>query len=241
MRPIQKEIIALISEQVDRGEDAIIHAPTGLGKTAASIAPTLIHALDQGKTIYFLTSKNTQHKIAIDTLKVVRDKFNIAIKGTDIVGKKWMCIQPGVSLLANNEFNEYCRTLREDKKCEFYERVKEGEKLSPDTQVALKELDHLSPVTVEQIVSVGQEQKLCPYELGMLLAAKSQVIVTDYYYLFHPKIRETFFKKNGKNLSDAVIIIDEGHNLPYRMYKELLLNPIPQNREELQRIYTFFP
>lgn len=217
MRPIQKEIVKLISEKVDRGEDIIMHAPTGLGKTAASIAPTLIQALDKGKTIYFLTSKNTQHKIAVETLKAIRDKFHIALKGTDIVGKKWMCIQPGVTLLGNSEFNEYCRTLREEKKCEFFESLKEGEKLSPTTQIALKELNELSPVTVEQIVNIGEEHKLCPYELGMLLAAKSQVIITDYYYLFHPKIRDTFFKKNGKNLEDAVIIIDEGHNLPYRI------------------------
>lgn len=217
MRPIQKEIVKLISDQVDKGEDIIIHAPTGLGKTAASIAPTLIQALDKGKTIYFLTSKNTQHKIAVETLKAIRNKFNIDLKGTDIVGKKWMCIQPGVSLLGNSEFNEYCRTLREERKCEYFENLKEGEKLSPITQVALKELNYLSPVTVEQIVSVGQEHKLCPYELGMLLAAKSQVIITDYYYLFHPKIRDTFFKKNGKKLEDALIIIDEGHNLPYRI------------------------
>ncbi len=217
MRPIQKEIVKLISEKIDNKENVIMHAPTGLGKTAASIAPTLVHALDEGKTIYFLTSKNTQHKIAIETLKAVRDKFNIALKGTDIVGKKWMCIQSGVGILGNGEFNEYCRTLREEKKCEFFENLKEGEKLTPTTHVALKELNQLSPVTVEQIVDVGSTHKLCPYELGMLLAAKSQVIVTDYYYLFHPKIRDTFFKKNGKNLEDAILIVDEENNLPYRI------------------------
>ena len=54
MRPIQKEIVKLISERVEKGEDVIMHAPTGLGKTAASIAPTLIHALDNRKTIYLI-------------------------------------------------------------------------------------------------------------------------------------------------------------------------------------------
>ncbi|MBN1175395.1 ATP-dependent DNA helicase [Candidatus Woesearchaeota archaeon] len=217
MRPIQEEMIKSILKEIEKKGNAIIHAPTGLGKTAASIAPTLKYALDNNKVVFFLTPRNTQHRIAIQTLKEISSKQNIKIKGTDIVGKKWMCIQPGVSILATNEFNEYCRAMREDKKCEYFENLKNGEALSADSQVAMSELDNLSPVTVEEIVEIGGNHKVCPYEIAMLLAAKSNVIITDYYYLFHPKIRENFLKKNDINLHDSIIIIDEGHNLPSRI------------------------
>ena len=217
MRPIQEEVVNLIAKELETKNSLVIHAPTGLGKTAASLAPALTLALEQNKTVFFLTSKNTQHKIAVDTLQAIKKRFNIDIKATDIVGKKWMCIQPGIQLLSSNEFNEYCRTLREDKKCAFFENVKKGESLTPKSKIAMAELQQLSPVTVEQIIEVGQKEEVCPYELGMLLAKEANVIVADYYYLFHPKIRENFLKKNEKLLEDSIIIIDEGHNLPNRL------------------------
>ncbi|MFP4119374.1 MAG: ATP-dependent DNA helicase [Candidatus Woesearchaeota archaeon] len=217
VRPIQDEVIKVIAGQIGKKGNAIIHAPTGLGKTAASLAPALKNALDTGKTVFFLTSRNTQHKIAIETLKEIRDRHHIPVKATDFVGKKWMCIQPGVNLLSSSEFAEYCRALREDKKCSFYERVKNGEKLTTETKAALDDLGNLSPVNVDQIVASGQQYDLCPYELALLLAAKSNVIITDYYYLFHPDIREHFLTKNDKTLQDSIIIVDEAHNLPYRI------------------------
>ncbi len=217
IRPIQEEVIKIISDSLAKKNSLVIHAPTGLGKTAASLAPALTFALDNDKTIFFLTSKNTQHQIAVDTLRAIKNRFDLKIVSTDVVGKKWMCIQPGISLLSSNEFNEYCRALREDHKCEFFERLRQGDSLSPKTKVALSDLLQMSPVSVKEIIDVGEREGLCPYELGMLLARESRVIVADYYYLFHPKIRETFLKKNNIDLSNSIIIIDEGHNLPNRL------------------------
>ncbi|MCF7798381.1 hypothetical protein K9M74_00595 [Candidatus Woesearchaeota archaeon] len=188
-----------------------------LHNTAASIAPVLSQALDKGKTIFFLTSKNTQHKIAIETLQAIRKRHNIELSGADIVGKKWMCLQPGVTTLPTGEFNEYCRTLREDKRCEFYENLKRGEQLTPNARLALAEMEQMGPSVVEETMKTGKEYKVCPYEIALLMAAKAHVIIADYYYLFHPRIRETFLKKNKKELENAIIIVDEAHNLPNRI------------------------
>lgn len=217
IRSFQNEMIETISKAIEEKKNTVIHAPTGLGKTAASIAPALKKAIAENKTVFFLTSKNTQHRIAIETLQAIKKRHKIDIKATDIVGKKWMCIQPGVSLLGTGEFMEYCKAMREDKKCPYYEGLKNKEKLTPETKVALNELNIKSPLMVEDIVDIGADHELCPYELAMLLSKESQVIVADYYYLFHPGIRETFLKKNAKNLQDSIIIIDEGHNLPDRI------------------------
>ncbi len=128
-----------------------------------------------------------------------------------------MCIQPGVSVLGTGEFNEYCRAMREEKNCEFYEKLKKGEQLTVDGKIALKEFLERSPIQIEESISLATEHGVCPYELAMSAAAKSQVIIADYYYLFHPRIRENFLKKNEKTLQDSIIIIDEGHNLPNRI------------------------
>lgn len=217
MRPIQDEMVRLIAKQIEEKNHAVIHAPTGLGKTAASIGPTLKLALDSGKTVFFLTSKNTQHKIAIETVRAIKEKHQKKIIGVNIVGKKWMCIQPAVQLLSTNEFNEYCRALREDKQCVYFENFKKGEGLTHDGKLALSMIEERSPVNVETSIEVGREQNVCPYELALALAKKSNIIVTDYYYLFHPRIRENFLKKNEKELEDCILIVDEGHNLPSRI------------------------
>ena len=61
--------------------------------------------------------------------------------------------------------------------------------------------------------------------MALLLAEKSEVIITDYYYIFNPSIRTTFFSKIHKELQNTIIIIDEGHNLPSRL-RELLTKKI---------------
>jgi len=143
VRSFQNEMIDMISKSLDENKHVVVHAPTGLGKTAASIAPALHKALSEGKTLFFLTSKNTQHRIAIDTLKKIKNKYSLnALKAVDVVGKKWMCLQPGVSVLSSGEFSEYCKAMREDRKCVYYERLKSGESLSPDTKLALTDMTH---------------------------------------------------------------------------------------------------
>jgi DNA excision repair protein ERCC-2 len=217
LRPIQEDMVHLIAKELTEEHNLVVHAPTGLGKTAASMSATLSHALDKGKTIFFLTSKNTQHRIAVETLQEITKRHNIPIKAADIVGKKWMCLQPGVSVLPTGEFNEYCRALREDKRCEFYENLKQGESLTPFAKYALAQLEEQSPTFVEETIRICKEHKVCPYEIALLLAAKAHVIIADYYYVFHSRIRETFFKKNKKELENAIIIVDEAHNLPARI------------------------
>jgi Rad3-related DNA helicase len=49
------------------------------------------------------------------------------------------------------------------------------------------------------------------------MAKNARVIVTDYSYMFNSHIREGFFRKINKELKDAIIIIDEAHNLPNRV------------------------
>ncbi|MBD3361409.1 DEAD/DEAH box helicase [Candidatus Woesearchaeota archaeon] len=215
IRPVQDELIALVSNAIQNKNHAIIHAPTGLGKTAASIAPALKAAVNKDITIFFLTSRHTQHKIILDTLRDIKKKFNLDFIASSIIGKKWMCLQPGAEIMMTNDFSEFCRTLKDEGKCDFYTNIKAKDNVKKNH--LLEEIKKSSPLPTEKIIELCKKNNICPYEFSMLLASKSKVIICDYYYLFSPGISETFFAKTNKSIQDSIIIVDEAHNLPQRI------------------------
>ncbi|MFT4303026.1 MAG: ATP-dependent DNA helicase [Candidatus Woesearchaeota archaeon] len=224
IRDIQDNLVEDIHHCIDNKKSLIAHAPTGLGKTAASLAPALTYGLKNKKTIFFLTSRHTQHQIAIDTLKKIKQKHNVDIVISDIIGKKHMCLQTGVETLYTNQFFEYCKSLREEGKCEFYNNTYSStNKLSVRGKKILNELLVDGTSTTKEIIETckSSPEPLCPYEIAQQLAKSANVIIADYYYLFNPSIRNSFLNKINKELNDIIIIVDEAHNLPERI-RELM-------------------
>src|SRR3989338_5295046 len=74
VRDIQDSMISDIYDSLKNKKNIIVHAPTGIGKTVSALAPCLSFALKKGLTVFFLTSRQTQHKIAVDTLKQIKKK-----------------------------------------------------------------------------------------------------------------------------------------------------------------------
>lgn len=217
VRPIQVDLLKSVQEAIENRSHLIAHAPTGLGKTAATIAPALSHAIENNLTVFFLTSRHTQHKIVVDTLKQVKEKYNTEFGAADIVGKRWMCPVPNVDKLNSSEFGDYCKSQRENNKCEFFTNTRKGNKLEVRACRAIEKLQRESPVDVEAVVDESYAEKLCPYEVSIELAKKARVVIGDYYYIFSESIKNNFFNRANKKMEDSIIIIDEGHNLPGRL------------------------
>ena len=215
VRPIQDELVIAVDECVQAKKHLVVHAPTGLGKTAATIGPSVAYAIENDLTVFFLTSRHTQHKIALDTVRAIEERYDTKVPVANLIGKKWMCLHSGVENMYSGEFIDYCRKLREDGACEFYENLKVSGSLSSDARVAVEKAKERPGSSA--LKEIGREHRVCPYEIGVLAAREARVIVTDYFYLFHPMIRESFLKKIGKELDEAVIIVDEAHNLPDRV------------------------
>lgn len=216
IRKIQDEMIARVNNALEKKHDLIVHAPTGLGKTVAVLAPALAFALEHELNIIFLTSRHTQHHLAIETLKDMKAAHDLNISVTDIIGKKWMCPQLGSGNLYSSEFTEYCKKLREENSCEFYSNCRSGNKLSVRAKQTLSMLNSQIHHT-EEIIELCKKEKLCPYEITLKLASKSHVVIADYYYVFHPKVSEMFLKRTDIKLDKCIVIVDEGHNLPLRI------------------------
>ena len=171
VRKIQDDLIQEVDSCIKNKKNLIVHAPTGLGKTAGTLPIALSHALKNNLTIFFLTSRHTQHLIALNTLKQIKKKYNQNIISVDLIGKKWMCPISGTDELCSYEFFEFCKSMRADNKCEFYvnSRKKSG-RATVQAQKAIDELKKLSPCHCEDLVEYCIHEKLCPYEISALLA-----------------------------------------------------------------------
>ncbi len=215
VRPVQDELVLSVERALEKKKHLVVHAPTGLGKTAATLGPAIAYAVQNDLTVFFLTSRHTQHRIALETVRAIEERHDVSIPVANLIGKKWMCLQHGVEKLRSGEFMEYCRKLRDDKACSYFENLKTSGSLSADARLAVDEAQQ-SPDS-GQVRVIGERHKVCPYEIAVLSARKARVIVTDYFYLFNPGVRDVFLQKVGKDLSQSIVIVDEAHNLPDRI------------------------
>ncbi|MBI4154129.1 DEAD/DEAH box helicase family protein, partial [Candidatus Woesearchaeota archaeon] len=202
-RKVQKAFLVQVASAVSQRQSLLVHAPTGLGKTAAALCGILDFALKNKKTVFFLTSRHTQHQIAIETLRMIKNKHKIPLHVVDIIGKQHMCLQPGVDEMSSSEFTDYCKDLREKGTCNYYSRLKAKQAISVEAQLALQRLDDKGPVHVEELHSICRDLEVCSYEIAGMFGKKATVIVADYYHILHPSVRESLFKRIQKNLAEC--------------------------------------
>jgi DNA excision repair protein ERCC-2 len=181
-------------ECVKHGIHLFAHAPTGLGKTAVSIAAALEHILQSEGTLFFLTARQSQHAAAIETAKRIHEREEI--RATDIIAQEDMC-------LATREKRLQCKN---NDACFF---SKEIPKEIIDRLLA-------RPLHVQELIRLCLKEGVCPYFAATRAMARSNLVVCDYNHFFAFNSRP-ILEKIGKKISESVIIIDEGHNLPRRI------------------------
>jgi len=179
-----------VFKAVRNGEHLFVRAPTGIGKTLATLFPSL-KALGEGhcSKVFYLTSKTITRSVVENSLQHMREK-GLALKSLVITARDKICplSHPG----CNPDF------------CPFalghYDRV----------DAAIEEVfrsDHWDRELVQQ---VAQQQQVCPFELSLDLSLVADLVVCDYNYLFDPKayLRRFFDEK-----TDFAVLVDEAHNL----------------------------
>ena len=220
VRGHQEELIKEVRKCAENRENILIHAPTGIGKTISVLSPLVSYAAKNDLTIFFLTPRHMQHKIVIDTMRLIKEKFNANITVVDFIGKKWMCAQNGVDFLSSGEFGEYCRDLIEKGSCVYYENFK-NKKLNVKKDLILDAILKDGPMHVQDVVKKISKEKFCPFEMSAVLAQKAKVVVMDYYHLLNPNIRKSILARLNKELERSIIVFDECHNLPEKCRKIL--------------------
>ncbi|NAS88291.1 hypothetical protein C4E24_00895 [ANME-1 cluster archaeon AG-394-G21] len=231
IREGQREFMEDVKDAVEGGKILVAHAPTGIGKTVATLVPALEYAVENGKTIFFLTSKRSQHKIAIDTLRLIKDHAKREFTTVDITSKQSMC--PRTKPIHREFyflFNEFCRSEQKNKRCRYF--IKQDEE-------ALRQIKS-EIMHVEQLCNWCTTRGVCPYKAALEAAGSADVLVCDYNYLFSTDITERILEKIEKGLEDIIVIVDEAHNLPDRirsnLSSELRMNTVTSIARDLRRI-----
>lgn len=210
----QKEFISEVDTAIKDHKHLIVHAPTGMGKTISTLAPTLSYAINKNLTIFFLTNRHSQHKIVIETLRKIKQKYKIDFLVADIIGKKHMCSFDDIEKLSSREFYDYCKELREKGLCPFYEHSKSKD-MKVERELIYEKIRADGPLTIDQVYEMAR-RKFCTFEITADIAKKANVIIADYFHILSPGIRDSFMLRISKEMGKSIIIFDEAHNLSKR-------------------------
>lgn len=188
----QKEMAKYVFRALNgKGARTLIEAPTGIGKTAASLYGAL-KALGKGRitSIFYLTARGTGRRAAENALGLMRSG-GLKIRSVTITAKEKVCFlnRPDCGLCAYGDG--------------YYDRRRE----------ALREAMQRQVFGPEEIEELARAHEICPFELSLDLTQIADVVICDYNYVFDPRVR---LKRHFDQKSLAGILIDEAHNLPDR-------------------------
>jgi len=215
MRQGQDALINDITVCLENQQIGLFEAPTGLGKTDASLSSVLDFAQKNKKKVFFITPKNTQHKIVIEAIREINEKHNTSFRIVDLVAKNNLCIDPFLYGLGP-EFYELCEKKIQKQLCAPYLNATGKGPLK--TTIITKFLaDYKEVLHSNEFREKCQKYDLCPYVASILVAKQADIVVCDINYIFVSRIRQNLFNTMGIELDDCVFIFDEAHNLPGRL------------------------
>lgn len=216
-RPGQREMIFDGIEALQERGCLIAAAPTGIGKTAASLAAALAVArtTEGRRCVMFLTSRQSQHRIVVDTVRSINARLprEQHVTLVDMIGQAGMCVQPFAQERAA-VFSLMCATARRDRSCKPY--------ITPAPSLPNRILE--GPLHVEELVELTRHHReggaptlACPWRAAREAAARADVVVADYNHLFNEGVRDSTLAALGLELDQILVVVDEAHNLPDRI------------------------
>ena len=216
-RPQQQAMMRAVTAALRQNRHLLVSAPTGTGKTAAALYPSIQYAYSRGKKLFFVTSKTTQQAIVQETL------YPLEEQGLDF---HTVYLRAAEKMCANKIF--FCHEAFCPYIAGYRDRLLESNLLA----VLLKHRSIRPEMTYEAAV----ERTLCPFEVSLDVSLSADLIVGDYNYVFDPGVylRRLFARKD---FSDWILIIDEAHNLYDRGMAYLSPEIQRKKVESLIRLY----
>ncbi len=195
MREGQRELMETVYTTVRRRGRLYACAPTGTGKTIATLYPAL-RALGEERCekIFYLTPKNTAGVAAADVCRRLSEG-GVPVRCVMLTAKEIICPR-----------NMVCR---QREKCGLSPIAAEREDAAARALLMRGE----AVITAREITEEAIAHKVCPYELSLRYSQYADVVICDYNYLFDPRVALKRYFLSGGNYA---FLVDEAHNLVER-------------------------
>ena len=214
LRPYQKSAIDFIIKTLGKGQDAILQAPTGSGKTLMMLISGIIYAKNNEKRVLYLTRTNSQQKnIRKEILNI--QKF-FGIKAVIMQGRTNMCPMY-MEMEKDRDFtpeslSRMCSSLKRKK----VEHIDGG---CPYFNDEIKNPQNVNFIldnapSPEDLFIDFTKRGICPYESVKYAMKDAELVVMPYAYFISPDMASTVMYNWRVSREDIVILIDEAHNLP---------------------------
>lgn len=188
----QRDMAVSVYRTMRDGGQLVLQAPTGIGKTMASLFPAVKALRESGyEKVFFLSAKTSGKEMAERSLDDIKSR-GLALRDITLTAKDKICFNPGSP--CEPQHCEYARG--------YYDRL---------PGVLSQCLEDTASLRRADIEAIAREHSLCPFELSLDLSRIADIVICDYNYVFDPNVylRRYFDDDNGQ----YALLIDESHNL----------------------------
>ena len=207
----QKDLVTSVYRTILRKKKLFIQAPTGVGKTIATIFPT-VKAMGEnlGDKLFYLTAKTITRTVAEQAFEAMR-KNGLEMKVITLTAKDKICFCEKTE--CNPEACPYAKG--------HFDRVNDA---------VYDMITTTSDMSRENIENYARKHNVCPFEMSLDVSLWVDAVICDYNYVFDPNAHLKRYFSEGKK-GEYLFLIDEAHNLVERgremysatLYKEEFL------------------
>lgn len=207
----QRDLVVSVYHTILRKKKLFIQAPTGVGKTMATVFPA-VRAVGEGlgEKIFYLTAKTITRTVAEQAFSLLKEK-GLLYKTITLTAKEKICFCEEAE--CNPDACPYAKG--------HFDRVNDA---------VFDLITHSGDWSREVLEEQAKKHMVCPFEMSLDVSNWADAVICDYNYAFDPQAHlKRFFSESGKG--EYLFLIDEAHNLVERgremysasLYKEDLL------------------
>lgn len=207
----QRDLVVSVYRTILRKKKLFIQAPTGVGKTMATVFPA-VRAMGEGlgEKIFYLTAKTIMRTVAEQAFSLLKEK-GLLYKTITLTAKEKICFCEEAE--CNPDACPYAKG--------HFDRVNDA---------VFDLITHSGDWSREVLEEQAKKYMVCPFEMSLDVSNWADAVICDYNYAFDPQAHiKRFFSESGKE--EYLFLIDEAHNLVERgremysasLYKEDLL------------------
>lgn len=207
----QRDLVVSVYRTILRKKKLFIQAPTGVGKTMATVFPA-VRAVGEGlgEKIFYLTAKTITRTVAEQAFSLLKER-GLLYKTITLTAKEKICFCEEAE--CNPDACPYAKG--------HFDRVNDA---------VFDLITHSGDWSREVLEEQAKKHMVCPFEMSLDVSNWADAVICDYNYAFDPQAHlKRFFSESGKG--EYLFLIDEAHNLVERgremysasLYKEDLL------------------